>query len=364
MRKVKSLIPLIALLILILAADSPAAHSDQLEQARTLMNNGQYEQAKNIYQQVLAENPGSDEALEAQKQIVIIHIATNNQAEADAAFEQLIAAFSQHKDIAKSVWQIAKQYESKGNRKKAIELHQYNVANFSKDRYAMLSQVEIIKSYIMYGSSTAAAVATDELINKFSDQPTLPQEIYQIARVFSQEKQEEKATKLDKYIIEKYPSSIYALLSQAYFSIKNGDFNAADAAVNKILNDFTQEPALSKELFQLARKYEALKKYDKAFQLYQHEVEHFPADDIYTMWSQTGIIKCHIRNDNDTAADAAYNKLLTTYSKEPTLPEQIHYVARKYEEHEKYDKALPRRLLIVYSSISKIIRNYPSPYLR
>ena len=340
MSKIKSLIPPMALLILILAAGSPATHSDQLEQAQTLMNNGQYEQAKNIYQQILAENPGSDEAIEAQKQIVIIHIATDKQDEADAAFEQLIAGFSQHKDIAKAIWQIAKQYDSKGNRKKAIELHQYNVANFSKDRYAMLSQVEIIKSYIIYGSSTTAAVATDELINKFSDQPTLPHEIYQIARAFSQEKQEEKATKLDEYIIEKYPSSIYALLSQAYLSIKNGDLGTADATVDKILNDFPEEPVLSKELFQFARKFEALKKYDKAFQLYQHEVEHFPADDINTMWSLTGIIKCHIRNDNGTAADAAYNKLLSTYSKDPNLPEQIHYVARKYEEHEKYDKAV------------------------
>src|SRR4030042_1395364 len=177
MSTIKSLTLLIALLICLWAMDSPAAQKDPLEQAQALMNKGQYDQAKIIYQQILSESPGSDKALEAQKQMVIIHIATNNQAEADAAFEQLIAGFSRHKDIAKSVWQIARQYNSKGNAEKAIGLHQYNVNNYPTDKNAVWSQVEIVQSYIRNGNNAADA-ATDELINKFSDQPLLPKEIY------------------------------------------------------------------------------------------------------------------------------------------------------------------------------------------
>lgn len=136
---------------------------------------------------------------------------------------------------------------------------------------------------------------------------------------------------------------MYAMQSQAeiiFSYIRDANDAAADAAVNDLLSMFSQQPTLPKEINHVARKYEEFIKFKKAFELYQYHLENFPRDDIYAMKSQTGIAKYHIRDGNDTAADAATDKLFTMFSEQTTLQEQIHYVARKYEEFEKYNKAL------------------------
>ncbi len=486
MRKIKSLIPLIALLIFIAAAEHPAAQADKSEQAQALMNDGQYEQAESLYKQVLEGNPGSEKALDAQKKLVLIYIATNRQTQAEAACQQLITDFSEHEGVVEAIWKIARGFNTARNKEKAIELHQYNVANFSDNKYAMWSQVEIVQSHIKDGNDIAADAAyeklltefssqptlpkeiyhiakqysqagkedkaiklyklnadkdtsdtyamwsqveviksyirngndavdatTDELINKFSNQPTLPQQIHQIARQFSQNTQEDKATKLDKYLIEKFPSSMYASLSQVHCYIKDRNFDAADAAVDKILNDFTEEPTLPKEIYQLtgvynkakrydksarlyqyfldkwpkakqaleARKglancyinlkdeqkahesidklltdftdhdgiakaaydlgqcYRQLKKHNKAVKLYQYAAENFSKDDKYTMWSQVEMVKYHIRDGNEPAAEAAYNKLISDFSNQPALATSVSQIGDTYCTAGNYNKA-------------------------
>ena len=185
MRK-RNLLILLIQLIFIITAECLAVVSDQLEQANALTKNNQYEQAETIYLQIRAGNPGSDAALGAQKKLALIYLATNRQQQAVTASQQLITEFSRHKGITEAVWKIARGFNSAGNKEKANELHQHNVANYPKDKYAMWSQVEIVQSHIRDGDDVAADAAYNKLLNTFSKQPTLPKEIYQLAQRFSQ----------------------------------------------------------------------------------------------------------------------------------------------------------------------------------
>jgi tetratricopeptide (TPR) repeat protein len=57
------------------------------------------------------------------------------------------------------------------------------------------------------------------------------------------------------------------------------------------------------------------------------------------MWSQAEIVKSHIRDGNEPAADAAYDKLRTVFSGQPTLPKEIYQLANRYNKAGKNDKA-------------------------
>ena len=50
--------------------------SSQLEQAQTYQKDGQYEQVEAIYKAIVTDSPGTDFALTAQKELVILYILT------------------------------------------------------------------------------------------------------------------------------------------------------------------------------------------------------------------------------------------------------------------------------------------------
>jgi tetratricopeptide (TPR) repeat protein len=155
------------------------------EQAQTYQQEGNYEQAEAIYQQIVTDYPDTGYAFLSQKNLAILYVLWDNQHEADAALGRLVTDFYENPGISQAVWQIAKEYEQKKKYDKALELHQYNVKQFTPDKHAMWSQVEIIYSLIESGDAAAADAACDKLITVFSEQETLPKEIHQVAMKYS-----------------------------------------------------------------------------------------------------------------------------------------------------------------------------------
>ena len=137
MREKIFLIPVVSVLLCVATERCCANASGQLEQARTLLKNGQYDQAEGIYMQILSDHPPAEVAFEAQKQLVIIYIVTANQPQADIALEELGTRFWGHDAIAQALWEIATEFGKAKNNTRAIELHQYNVEHFPSDKYAM-----------------------------------------------------------------------------------------------------------------------------------------------------------------------------------------------------------------------------------
>ena len=317
--------------------------SAQIKQAQAYKDNRKYDQAEAIYQQIITAFPDTNDALEAQKQLVLIYTATYRQQEADTAFEQLITEFSEHKDIAEAVWQIGQCYLEKNKHAQAFELNSYNAKNHT-GIYAMWSQVEVIYYHIDRNDDSAAEAAYNKLLTDFANQPTLPKEINQIANRYNQAGRKDKALELHRYNVDNYPdyNDTHVMWSQVEvvkYYFREGDYAAVDAAVSNFLKVFSGQPTLSKGIYHIARRYDELKKYDKALELHQYNVEHFPADEP-AIWSQVEIIYTHLRRADDSAADTAVGNLLTVFSEQPTLSKEIYQVARRYDELKKYDKAL------------------------
>ena len=204
--------------------------------------------------------------------------------------------------------------------------------------YTMWSQAEIVKSHIRGSDFATADAAFNKLLTVFSAQETLPKEVYQIAMRYNESRKPDKALVLHQYNVEHFPSDMYTMWSQVEIiksHLRDADDAAADAAVDKLLAAFSQQPALPKEIYQLAMKFRKAGKEEITFQLHQYNADHCSKDDKYTMWSQVEIIKSHIRDADDAAADAAVDKLLGVFYQQPTLPLEIYQLADKYDRDDK-----------------------------
>jgi len=95
-------------------------HPAKFEQARTHEKQGQYEQAEQIYLQIVKDLPGSDDALTAQKNLTILYIGWDKQSQADIALEQLINGFSGHDAIAEALWHIAMKFNNAEKRNERL----------------------------------------------------------------------------------------------------------------------------------------------------------------------------------------------------------------------------------------------------
>lgn len=314
----------------------------QLQVAGTYEKSKDYAQAEAVYKQIVTGYPGTDYAFQAQERLAILYVDWYKQVEAEAALQQLIGDFSQHRRIAGALTHIADAYRRLEKHERACELYRYVVDNWPKDEHGLWSQMDLVISYTCLRDHSAADTAFKELCRQYSGHELMPKAVCLIADNYRKLKRHKKACELYEYVVDTWPDAEHVLWSRMGLAMSNvqvGNEDAAEDAIDKLLTGFANDERLATAVCLLADAYRTLGKHREALELYQYDVENFP-DDVHAMMSQAGIAKYHIRQGNDASADAAFDKLLTMFSKQPTLPEQIHYVARKYEDSKKHDKAL------------------------
>ncbi|MFH1370217.1 MAG: LamG-like jellyroll fold domain-containing protein [Planctomycetota bacterium] len=285
---------------------------------------GKHEKARELHQYVLEHWPGSEQAFWSQMGVAVSNVALGETEAADAAVDKLLADFSQNKQIADAVRQVADSYRESKEYEKAIQLYKYNVDRFPGDAHAMRSQAEIVCFHIRDGDDAAADAAFDKLRTVFSYQPTLPQEISRVADVYSNAGRNDKADQLRQYAAnppkaEPNGLTISAQVGMARSNISLGNDAAALADINNLIADFNDRPNLAEAIFILGEEY-----YSKALN---------PEGDA---------------NLPQTKPEEYYQKALTVWEKiitelpfnEPYTAHAYCFSAACYRELGKYEKAV------------------------
>ena len=127
MRKKTALISLTTLLFFVITGQCFADIPAQFEQAEKYKKTYQYDQAEAIYQQIITDYPGTDYVFQAQKNLAILYVAWDKQPEADGALQELLTNFSNHRDIAQAVHEIAGHCRWLKKYKQSKQLCQYVV---------------------------------------------------------------------------------------------------------------------------------------------------------------------------------------------------------------------------------------------
>lgn len=326
--------------------------SEQLKQAENYYEASDYPRAEQVYIDILKQYPDTGFAFAAQKKLTILYIAWGDKSKAEASFEKL-ATIAASADIAAAIRDMQKYYSSLQNHEDPDKRFQYyqdlsicrrqlDVIDQSVKEYAMWSQVRLAMSNVERGDDTAVQSAVDKLIAEFSDNSQIARGVHEVALKYRVLKKYERAIKLYQYVIEHWPDAEYTVWSQldlakSYVAI--GDEVAAQAAVDRLLTNFSSNPYIEQVVYDMATYYREAKKQQKAVILYQHIINNHP-EKKNSMWSQRDLAMSYIDLGDDPNAQAAIDRLIDKYVGHIETPQNVYEIAKYYRERVKYEQAI------------------------
>jgi len=324
------------------ADESYAGPLEELAQADADWKSGQFGRAESGYKAVASNYLGTNYALTAQKKLVMLY--KHDQPKAKAAFQELVANFSTHEQIANAVYDIAVHYREIESYKKyeMVKLFcQHILDNWPDSEWAIWAQSKIAVSNVILGEESSAEAAFNTLISNFSDHEHVAKAAYDVAHEYNLAGNYNKAERLYQRIINtwlpaKHMMWIHVDLAHSYIPRDNNAI--ARAAIDALVENISSHEFIPGALYDIAQHYERVNKYAKARQVYQEVVNKAPQD-YYGMWSQMGVVLSSISFDDGPAAQAATDKLITDYSDNERLSDAVHAVAVQYDAAGKYEKA-------------------------
>jgi len=217
------------------------------------------EQARQYYQYVVDHWPDSDAAVRAQLAILDKESPPGANTTVEEAFNRLIAAFSQNKTPAKEVYHTAMRYRQT-RPVQARQVHQYNAEQSSKDdQYAMWSQTELAKSWILEGNEKEAEAAGNRLMTVFAGQPTLPTELCRLGDAYLVAGKPDKAEQIYKHVLDHTAKGdgqlIWARAGMARLLAAREDDPGVQKAIDVLITDFRDDPDLGEAVFGVGDEY-------------------------------------------------------------------------------------------------------------
>jgi tetratricopeptide (TPR) repeat protein len=194
----------------------------------------------------------------------------------------------------------------------------------------------LIKSYVAQGDDTAAEAAVDKLLTNFNDNPLIARAVWDTGQYYRDLKKYEKANRLYKHVVEHWPKAEHALWAQAdliksYLAL--GDDPNAQAAVDKLLTNFNDNPLIARAIHDTAWEYRKLANYGRANELDRYVIDRWP-EDVQAMWAKMDMAKTDIVLGNYAGADKTVDILMTDFSDQPEVATAIFMLGEQY-----YNKA-------------------------
>ncbi|MBW8042151.1 MAG: tetratricopeptide repeat protein [Planctomycetes bacterium] len=341
-KKLLILLPILSCILLSGMMDTALAGSaDQLKQAETYQEQGQYGQAEGIYQQILTDDPGTDHAFRAQKNLAMLYVTWDRQTEAEAALQKLLADFSEHEVIATAVTNVADTCRKWEKHQKACEIYQYVVSNWPADEHGMWSQMGLVISNINLGNNDIAETAFEKLRTDYSENGHISRAVCLVADAYRRLEKDEDARNRYQYALKNWPDAEFALWSQmglAISSIRFSDSNTADLAADKLRADFSEDERIPIAVCMVADEYRKFNKFEKAREYYQYVVSNWP-DAEHALWSQMGLAISNIQLADYDSAQVIANKLRADFSDDERMSRAGCLIADEYRRIKKHEKA-------------------------
>jgi tetratricopeptide (TPR) repeat protein len=333
---------LFGLLFLGLPGEDLSDASTQLEQAETCMKEGQYQQAEEIYQQIITDYPGTDYEFQAQKNLVILYVTWDKQPRAEAALQELIDNFYEYEGIATVVTHIANTYRKLEQHQGACEIYHYVVDNWPGDEHGMWSQMGLVISNISLSNDDVAKTAFEKLRTEYSGYEHISRAVCLVADTYHRIEKDREAREHYQYVLDSWPDDEFALWSQMGLTISNirlGDYDAAEAAIEKLFIDFFEDERIPIAVCKVADEYRKFNKHEKACEHYRYVVDNCP-DAEHALWSQMGLAISNIRLGDYDAVEASIEKLFIDFSQDERMAIACCLIGDEYRELQKHQQAL------------------------
>jgi TolA-binding protein len=232
----------------------------------------QYQKAKVIYQQIMANYPENELAQKSQGCIhqldVLMQIESGDISAAKQATERLKTDFAESPELPRLLWQIAQKYERLLNLDNANSLYLYVAQNYPDQQLGRISQWDADKNNIIslfsQNQDSQAQTALDTLISDLQQNPSVPggrilKKIAHRGEVFGKYSQ---AAAIYPLIGQLYPDGRWAsnvpldlVKCQILADIHAGNYTTAQAAADKLEADYPGYKYLQHVFSRIAEQY-------------------------------------------------------------------------------------------------------------
>lgn len=313
---------------------------------------GRYDKAKDLFQQVALQYPGSSVAgkaiLDVQKIIVLSLLESGKDSQAQESLNKMSSDFSGSPYMAEALYRIGRKCEWSGKYKLARDTYQQIVQQYPNSSDVDEVRMSVPRMNILFliesGEDGAAQAATQKMVSDFSDNPYLPEALYGIAEGHERAKKYQQAKAVYQQIVQQYPDSSRANKARLDIPkrdilslIESGQDSAAEAAVDQMTAAFSGNSYLPEVLYRIATRYDELKKYENAQNLYQYIANQYPGSS-YAGRARLYSVKINILSmvdsGQDVAIQSALQSLMTNFSGNSYLPLAMFRIGEQY-----YNKA-------------------------
>jgi TolA-binding protein len=336
----------------------------QIDLAQSCEGDGYYRQAESVYRAIVADRPGTTEALAAQKNLVLLYFKMDNCAQAAQTLGELIEKYAKRPGFLDALHEVVGKYRygstrgSPGNAVEAWHVHR-QIQHYADSPNMGQSQLAVraMNAMILTELEPAdAAVAIDKLTADFSGHPDLPRALWYIAEAYRKSQECEKASSICQRMAQCCPDSPYAgkarldsEKSHILSLIDSKQDAQAQAAIKKLSTELGNYPGLLSVLDDIAGKYESLKKYDDAIATYHTMIEIDPHSELAAIAHQAIGWTYFARNDYDRAIEE-YRKVLENYPQSVQLASTQYWIAQSYYKKRDYERAKDeyQRVISIY----------------
>ncbi len=323
--------------VLCAAEQAPLDAAAQLKQAEAAYKNKDYETAERLFQDLVLEAPGSEEAFAAQKRLCCVYAASEKDAESVAAVQKMLADFAAHERLPHAVHEVAEECHRLGKGGQIKGVYQgILAAQPGHGQGIWLKMGEAISS-VFAGDDEQADAAVEELVNTYRTDERCAEGVAQVAWSYRKLEKHADARELYRLVMGNWPAGprvIYAQRGVVRTCIALGDDPNAAAGTEKLIRDFGADERLPNVLANIAGSYRDARKPKEARDLYRHILENHRASS-EAIWSQRGVILTSIELKDDPNATAAMQTLFVEYSGHKDLEKVAYQVARKLNYKDK-----------------------------
>jgi tetratricopeptide (TPR) repeat protein len=329
----------------------PHALHEIAEQAKTL---GKAQQARQLYEGILATQPEHPQALWLKMGAALANVYLGSDATAEAEVGDIVAQHSAEPWAAEALAQIGWAYDKLGQYGKARPLYEYVVDHWSDKPRAIHAHSALVRGCISLNDKPAAQTRLQQLMTRYASDSYLPNALGEIARGYREAQMYAEAKPVAQYVLDHYPTSDQRIWVQrdlvlSDFGLRNQE--AAQAGLQKLVGDYAKDGHLPYVLNEIARTCRQGRMYEQARPLSQYILDNHPDSD-QCIWAERDLLLCDVRQGNPDSAQTRLQRLASRYGSDGYLPYVLNEIAGEYRQVRRYGQA---KTIAQY-----ILDNYPN----
>jgi len=336
---------LVMVLATFMTVECFAVAQNDLGQVESQIRGGQFNQAEQICKSVAQGNPGSDSALRARGKLAAGYIMTQKTIQADAEIDKLVKDFAGNSELPAVLYGMVLRYKKVREFQRAQNLSERICSEFPSSEQAQRLQLdsgkELALQHIANGKYSKAEEVVNSMASAAGDSPAKAATLYQIAKEFKTYESYDESGRIYERIARDYASSQFGNKSKMTVDklkiwnlIKFGSVAEVQAAMEKLIRDYSGEEDLAHTVHGFGIQYEKSGNFAQARAIYQRVKNDF-ADNWVAEIANIDLAMCDVRamvgkadfNDVPKQLDVLKNKFAGHWH----LPKAIRQVGQEYQ---------------------------------